>query len=145
MNDDTAAPSTKPQLPTSERHPYSPPTMEPASEDEIMAQLRTWDLAAEPISADPADRARELALLSRAVSTVKSRGDLELVAKIEARMSALELHPGGPPAARRPSIATRVETFLRQESQQRGTSWMVVATVLAILLAALAIFGAGFR
>jgi len=54
-------------------------------------------------------------------------------------------HPAGPSAARRPSIATRVETFLRQESQQRGTSWMVVATVLAIFLAALVIYGAGFR
>jgi hypothetical protein len=142
MNDDTAAPSTKPPSPTSERHPYSPPSIEPASEDGIIAQLRTRDLAAEPISADPGDRARELALLSRVVSAVKSRGDLELVAKIEARMSALELHPGGPLAARRPSIATRVETFLRQESQQRGTSWMVVAMVLAILLAALVIYGA---
>jgi hypothetical protein len=53
-------------------------------------------------------------------------------------------HPGGPPAARRPSIATRVETFLREESQQRGTSWMVVVTVLAILFTALVIYG-GFR
>jgi len=52
--------------------------MEPASEDEIMAQLRTWGLAAEPISADPADRARELDFLSRVVSAVKSRGDLKL-------------------------------------------------------------------
>jgi len=144
MHDDTAAPSPKPQLPTPGRHSYSPPTMEPASEDEIMAQLGTWDLAAEPISADPADCARELALLSRVVSAVKSRGDLELLAKIEARMSALELHPGGPPVARRPSVATRVETFLRQESQQRGTSWMVVAMVLAIFLAALVIYDAGF-
>ena len=128
----------------SERHPYPPPTMELATEDEVIAQLRTRDLAAEPMPVDVADRARELAILSRVVNAVKGRGDLELVAKIEARMSALELHRGGPPAARRPSVATRVETFLREECQQRGMSWMVVATLLALLFAALAIYGAGF-
>lgn len=145
MHDDAAAPSIKPQLPTFEGHPYSPPTMERASEDEIMARLRTRDLGAEAIPLDAADRARELALLSRVVRAAKGRGDLELVAKIEARISALERHLGGPPPARRPSIATRVETFLRQESQQRGTSWMVVATLLVLFLAALAIYGAGVR
>jgi len=117
--------------------------MGPATEDEIMAQLRTRDLAAEPIPVDAADCARELALLSRVVSAVKGRGDLELAAKIEARMSALERHLGGLPAARRPSIATRVEAFLREESQERGTSWMLVATLLVLLIAALAIYGAG--
>lgn len=110
-----------------------------------MARLRTRDLGAEAIPLDAADRARELALLSRVVRAAKGRGDLELVAKIEARISALERHLGGPPPARRPSIATRVETFLRQESQQRGTSWMVVATLLVLFLAALAIYGAGVR
>ena len=110
-----------------------------------MARLRTRDLGAEAIPLDAADRAHELALLSRVVIAAKGRGDLELVAKVEARISALERHLSGPPAARRPSIATRVETFLRQESQQRGTSWMVVATLLALFLAALAIYGAGVR
>jgi len=42
---------------------------------------------------------------------------------------------------RRPSVATRVETFLRQESQQHGTSWMVVAILLVLLLGALVIYG----
>ena len=42
---------------------------------------------------------------------------------------------------RRPSIATRVETFLRQESQQHSTSWLVVAILLLLLFGALVIYG----
>src|SRR5262249_14466262 len=118
--------------------------LEHATDDEIIALLSSVDLAAEPVPADTGDRARELAFLSHALSEVQRRGDTGLAVQLWARMRALELHPGTP-AARRPSVATRVETFLRQESEQRGTSWMVLVTLLVLLFAALVIYGPALR
>jgi hypothetical protein len=128
-----------------ETYPYWHARLEHGTDDEIIALLGSVDLAAEPIPADPRDRARELVFLSHALSDVQRRGDTRLAIQLEARVRALELHPDGLPPARRPSIATRVETFLRQESKQRGTSWMVFVTLLVLLFAALVIYGPELR
>jgi hypothetical protein len=128
-----------------ETYPYWHARLEHGTDDEIIALLGSVDLAAEPIPADPRDRARELVFLSHALSDVQRRGDTRLAIQLEARVRALELHPDGLPPGRRPSIATRVETFLRQESKQRGTSWMVFVTLLVLLFAALVIYGPELR
>ena len=128
-----------------ESYPYWHARLEHATGDEIIAFVSSVDLAAEPTPADAGDRARELAFLSHALSEVQRRGDTGLAIQLEARMKALELHPDGTPAVRRPSIATRVETFLRQESEQRGTSWVVLVTLLVLFFAALVIYGPEFK